>query len=99
MIIAALVVASSLILVLGRSVLTERGFAIAGFAFSAVVAAWLLMKRGCGVIPVHFSTSRAQTEQVEAIIEGTPLDEIKFEYAPVPPPPPRPPAQSHGRTA
>jgi len=43
MIIAALVVASSLILVLGRSVLTERGFAIAGFALSAVVAAWLLI--------------------------------------------------------
>jgi ubiquinone biosynthesis protein len=43
MIIAALVVASSLILVLGRSVLTERGLAIAGFAFSAVVAAWLLI--------------------------------------------------------
>jgi thiamine biosynthesis protein ThiI len=31
------------------------------------VAAWLMMKRGCGVIPVHFSTSQAQTEQVEAI--------------------------------
>jgi ubiquinone biosynthesis protein len=43
MIIAALVVASSLILVLGRGVLTERGLAIAGFALSAVVAAWLLI--------------------------------------------------------
>ena len=43
MIIAALVVASSLILVLGRGVLTERGLAIAGFALSAVVAAWLLV--------------------------------------------------------
>jgi ubiquinone biosynthesis protein len=42
MIIAALVVASSLILVLGRGALTERGLAIAGFALSAVVAGWLL---------------------------------------------------------
>jgi thiamine biosynthesis protein ThiI len=31
------------------------------------VAAWLMMKRGCGVIPVHFSTGQAQTEQVQAI--------------------------------
>ncbi len=34
------------------------------------VATWLMMKRGCGVVPVHFSVSAAQTEQVEAIIEA-----------------------------
>jgi len=34
------------------------------------VAAWLMMKRGCGIIPVHFSTGPAQTEQVEAILEA-----------------------------
>jgi thiamine biosynthesis protein ThiI len=34
------------------------------------VAAWLMMKRGCAVIPVHFSTSQAQTQQVEAIVEA-----------------------------
>ena len=34
------------------------------------VATWLMMKRGCGVVPVHFSISPAQTEQVEAIIEA-----------------------------
>jgi thiamine biosynthesis protein ThiI len=34
------------------------------------VAAWLMMKRGCGVIPLHFTTSQAQTEQVEAIVEA-----------------------------
>jgi thiamine biosynthesis protein ThiI len=34
------------------------------------VATWLMMKRGCGVVPVHFSVSPAQTEQVEAIIEA-----------------------------
>jgi tRNA uracil 4-sulfurtransferase len=31
------------------------------------VAAWLMMKRGCAVIPVHFSAGQAQTEQVQAI--------------------------------
>jgi thiamine biosynthesis protein ThiI len=34
------------------------------------VASWLMMKRGCSVIPVHFSTSTAQTEQVEAIVDA-----------------------------
>ena len=34
------------------------------------VATWLMMKRGCGVVPVHFSISPAQAEQVEAIIEA-----------------------------
>jgi thiamine biosynthesis protein ThiI len=32
------------------------------------VAAWLMMKRGCGVIPVHFSNSQLQTEQVNSIV-------------------------------
>jgi len=31
------------------------------------VAGWLMMKRGCSVIPVHFSTGQVQTEQVQAI--------------------------------
>jgi thiamine biosynthesis protein ThiI len=34
------------------------------------VATWLMMKRGCGVIPVHFSISQSQTDQVMAIIEA-----------------------------
>jgi thiamine biosynthesis protein ThiI len=34
------------------------------------VASWLMMKRGCSVIPVHFSTSQAQTQQVEAIVHA-----------------------------
>jgi tRNA uracil 4-sulfurtransferase len=29
-----------------------------------------MMKRGCGVIPVHFSTSQEQTEQAEALVEA-----------------------------
>jgi thiamine biosynthesis protein ThiI len=32
------------------------------------VAAWLMMKRGCGVIPVHFSISPEQARQVESIV-------------------------------
>ena len=34
------------------------------------VASWLMMKRGCSVIPLHFSTSKAQTEQVLALVEA-----------------------------
>ncbi len=34
------------------------------------VAAWLMMTRGCGVVPVHFTTSPAQTEQVRALVEA-----------------------------
>ncbi len=34
------------------------------------VATWLMMKRGCSVIPLHFSTSAAQTQQVEAIVSA-----------------------------
>ena len=34
------------------------------------VASWLMMKRGCSVIPVHFSTSPAQTRQVEALVQA-----------------------------
>ncbi len=33
------------------------------------VAAWLMMKRGCGVIPVHFTNSQAQAKQVQDIVE------------------------------
>jgi len=34
------------------------------------VASWLMMKRGCSVIPLHFSTSAAQTQQVEDILRA-----------------------------
>jgi ubiquinone biosynthesis protein len=43
MLVAALIVASSLILVLGGDVLIYRGFGVAGFAFAAVVGVWLLI--------------------------------------------------------
>ena len=45
-----------------------RVVALLSSGIDSPVASWLMMKRGCGVIPVHFSTSQAQTEQVEAIV-------------------------------
>jgi tRNA uracil 4-sulfurtransferase len=47
-----------------------RVVALLSGGLDSPVAAWLMMKRGCGVIPVHFSTSPAQTEQVEALVEA-----------------------------
>ena len=46
-----------------------RVVALLSSGIDSPVAAWLMMKRGCGVIPVHFSISQAQTEQVQAIVE------------------------------
>jgi thiamine biosynthesis protein ThiI len=47
-----------------------RVVALLSSGIDSPVAAWLMMKRGCGVIPVHFSISQAQTEQVKAIVEA-----------------------------
>jgi thiamine biosynthesis protein ThiI len=47
-----------------------RVVALLSSGIDSPVATWMMMKRGCGVIPVHFSTSPAQTEQVEAIVEA-----------------------------
>jgi thiamine biosynthesis protein ThiI len=47
-----------------------RVVALLSSGIDSPVAAWLMMKRGCSVIPVHFTTSQAQTEQVEAIVEA-----------------------------
>ncbi len=47
-----------------------RVVALLSSGIDSPVAAWLMMKRGCGVIPVHFSTSQAQAEQVAAIVEA-----------------------------
>ncbi len=46
-----------------------RVVALLSSGIDSPVAAWLMMKRGCSVIPLHFSVSPAQTEQVEAIVE------------------------------
>jgi thiamine biosynthesis protein ThiI len=34
------------------------------------VAAWLMMKRGCTIIPVHFSISEAQSRQVQSLVDA-----------------------------
>jgi len=47
-----------------------RVVALLSSGIDSPVAAWLMMKRGCSVIPVHFNTSQAQAEQVEAIVEA-----------------------------
>jgi thiamine biosynthesis protein ThiI len=47
------------------------------------VASWLMMKRGCGVVPVHFSTSQAQTEQVEAIVEALNMHAYGWQLKPI----------------
>jgi thiamine biosynthesis protein ThiI len=47
-----------------------RVVALLSSGIDSPVAAWLMMKRGCGVIPLHLSASPAQTEQVLAIVEA-----------------------------
>jgi thiamine biosynthesis protein ThiI len=67
-----------------------RVVALLSSGIDSPVAAWLMMKRGCGVIPLHLSSSQAQTEQVEAIVEalnryayGWPLRPIILSHAEV----------------
>lgn len=47
-----------------------RAVALLSSGIDSPVAIWLMMKRGCGVIPVHFSTSPAQAEQVQAVVQA-----------------------------
>lgn len=47
-----------------------RVVALLSSGIDSPVAAWLMMKRGCGIIPVHFSVSQSQTDQVLAIIDA-----------------------------
>lgn len=47
-----------------------RVVALLSSGIDSPVASWLMMKRGCAVIPLHFSNTQAQTEQVEAIVEA-----------------------------
>ncbi len=47
-----------------------RVVALLSSGIDSPVAAWLMMKRGCSVIPVHYSLSQEQTDQVLAIIDA-----------------------------
>jgi len=65
-----------------------RVVALLSSGIDSPVAIWLMMKRGCSVIPVHFSARQGrQAEQVEAIVEvlnrysyGTLLKPIFFAH-------------------
>ncbi len=45
-----------------------RVVALVSTGIDSPVAMWMMMKRGCAVIPVHFATSEAQAEQFRAIL-------------------------------
>ena len=47
-----------------------RVVALLSSGIDSPVAAWLMMKRGCSVIPVHFSLGQQQTDQVLSIVEA-----------------------------
>jgi thiamine biosynthesis protein ThiI len=47
-----------------------RVVALLSSGIDSPVASWLMMKRGCGVIPLHFSVSQAQTDQVLALVDA-----------------------------
>jgi thiamine biosynthesis protein ThiI len=47
-----------------------RVVALLSSGIDSPVATWLMMKRGCSVIPVHFSTSPGQAEQVLSIVDA-----------------------------
>ena len=47
-----------------------RVVALLSSGIDSPVATWLMMKRGCGVIPLHFSVSQSQTDQVLALVEA-----------------------------
>ena len=47
------------------------------------VATWLMMKRGCGVIPLHFSVGQPQTDQVLAIVDALNQHAYGFQLKPI----------------
>jgi thiamine biosynthesis protein ThiI len=64
-----------------------RVVALLSNGIDSPVAAWLMMKRGCSVVPVHFFTGEAQQEQVQAIVDalnryayGSPLRPILLSH-------------------
>jgi thiamine biosynthesis protein ThiI len=60
-----------------------RVVALISSGIDSPVAAWLMMKRGCGVIPVHFSISQSQTEQVQAIVKALNRHAYGWELKPI----------------
>lgn len=60
-----------------------RAVALLSSGIDSPVATWLMMKRGCGVIPLHFSISQQQTDQVLAIIEALNLHAYGYQLKPI----------------
>jgi tRNA uracil 4-sulfurtransferase len=46
-----------------------RVVALLSNGIDSPVAAWLMMKRGCGVVPLHFALDQAQADQVLSIVQ------------------------------
>jgi thiamine biosynthesis protein ThiI len=47
-----------------------RVVALLSNGIDSPVATWMMMKRGCGVIPLHFSLNPQQTDPIVAIVEA-----------------------------
>jgi thiamine biosynthesis protein ThiI len=60
-----------------------RVVALLSSGIDSPVAAWLMMKRGCGVIPLHFAISQAQARQVETIVEALNRHAYGWELKPI----------------
>jgi thiamine biosynthesis protein ThiI len=60
-----------------------RVVALLSSGIDSPVAIWLMMKRGCSVIPVHFSVSQAQTDQVRSIVEALNQHAYGWELRPI----------------
>lgn len=60
-----------------------RVVALLSSGIDSPVAAWLMMKRGCGVIPVHFAANQAQAEQVEQIVSALNRYAFGFQLRPI----------------
>jgi len=60
-----------------------RAVALLSSGIDSPVATWLMMKRGCGVIPLHFSVSQQQTDQVLAIVEALNQHAYGYQLKPI----------------
>jgi len=47
-----------------------RVIALLSSGIDSPVATWLMMKRGCSVVPVHFATNQQQADQLQVIVEA-----------------------------
>ena len=60
-----------------------RVVALLSSGIDSPVAAWLMMKRGCGIIPLHFSVGQWQTDRVLAIVEALNRHAYGYQLKPI----------------